>query len=270
MIVALTFTLAKHFRLSWTFALLASISFLIILCLPSSFIYYFRFGLIEPVAVLCLMLTFFFAIKHRKLEMTLAAILTVLLRSTISDSLSPLSFFGLIPSSEVFPPHGHLWPWMMRSLKPMLTYALMVVVPPLFIVAAYYVFIPNYMLSASDVSQSSFLSLLDGFMRVLLGGNFNDFREKLAQASFEFLLIVLPLASGFLISMLSIFHRRGSFCYNRLAACLACSIHIASLHCRTPSRVFPAFSFPILALDILLTAMFLHFYLKKNEAVSDT
>ncbi|MBL8061606.1 MAG: hypothetical protein JNK32_01185 [Anaerolineales bacterium] len=266
---ALTFALAKYFKLSLTVTLLASTSFLMILCLPSSFIYYFRFGLIEPAAVLCLMLTLFFAAKRRRLEMTLAAILTVLLR---------LDYLGLVLASFLLwsdPVTGgfssawaSLWSWTMRNLKPYFAYAALVILPSLFIISAYYVFVPNYMLSASDVSQSSFLSMLDGFMRVLLGGNLNDFREKISQGSFEFLLIVLPLALGFLVSMLSIFHRRDIFARIDLRLALLIPAILPAYIAVRPAAYFPRFSFPLLGLDIILLGMVFYFVLLRHNKSS--
>lgn len=267
---ALTFALAKHFKLSLQAALLAAMSFLIILCLPSSFIYYFRFGLIEPAAILCLMLTLFFAMKRRQLEMTLAAILTVLLR---------LDYLGLVLASfllQADPMTGNfssawasLWSWVSRNLKPMFIFFLAVILPPLLIVASYFIFIPNYMLSASDVSQSSALSMLDGFMRVLFGGNINDFNEKISQGSFEFLLIVLPLAFGFGVSMLSVFHRLGIFATIDLKLALLIPSVLPAYIAVRPAAYFPRFSFPLLAIDILLTVLFLHGLLVKRQVISD-
>ena len=264
---ALTFGLAKRFRLSLTIALLASMSFLVILGLPSSFIYYFRFGLIEPIAVLCLMLTLFFAVNRRRPEMTLAAILTVLLR---------LDYLGLVLASfllQADPATGSfsaawasLWSWTRRNIKPMFGFVFAVILPPLLIVAAYFIFIPNYMLSASDVSQSSLLSMLDGFMRVLFGGNIDDFREKISQGSFEFLLIVLPLALGFLISMLSIFHRRAIFARIDLRLALLIPAILPAYIAVRPAAYFPRFSFPLLALDIILLGVVLQTaFLHHNE-----
>jgi hypothetical protein len=213
------------------------------------------------------MLTLFFAMKRRRLEMTLAAILTVLLR---------LDYLGLVLASfllQADPLTGNfssawasLWSWLSRNLKPMFTFTLAVILPPLLVVTAYFIFIPNYMLSASDVSQSSILSMLDGFMRVLFGGNINDFNEKISQGSFEFLLIVLPLAFGFGISMLSIFLRRGLFAAMDLRLALLIPAILPAYIAVRPAAYFPRFSFPLLALDITLLGMVLYFaFLRHNK-----
>lgn len=256
---ALTFTLARKFQLPLQTALLASISFLIILCLPSSYIYYFRFGLIEPIAILCLLATLVFALERQINKMRWMAILTVLFR---------LDYVGVILAAIILaydPMIGgiksawsQLFGWIRENAKDIAAHILMVVSLPFLIIAGYFLFMPGYKLNAGDVKQTSLSSMLEGFMRVLVGGNFHDFQDKASQGSFEFLLILIPLAAGSIISLLSIFHRRGIFAKIDLRLALLIPAILPAYIAVRPAAYFPRFSFPILALDILLVGMFLH------------
>lgn len=256
---ALTFVLAQRFRLPMRNALLSSVSFLIILCLPSSYIYYFRFGLIEPVAVFCLLAASFFALERRMNFMVLAGVLTVLFR---------LDYLGLALAAMILtadPITGgfksawtRFFDWLRQNIGGIAAYSLKVILPSALVIAGYFIFIPGYVLNASDTAQASLHTMLEGFMRVLFGGSFNEFQKNLLQNSHDFFLIVLPLAAGFAISMLSIFYRRGIFAKIDLRLALLVPSILPAYIVVRPAAYFPRFSFPILALDILLIGMLLH------------
>jgi hypothetical protein len=256
---ALAFTLAKKFQLPLPKALLTSISFIIILCLPSSYIYYFRFGLMEPIAVFFLLLTMIFALKHQLFEMRVSAIITVLLRL---DYLGLIIAAIILMSSPLIGDMKSVWSellkWIRQSIKDIILHIFIITAIPALVIASYYIFIEKYMLNASDTHQLSLWSMVGGFMRVLVGGNLSDFRETISQNSFGFLLITIPLTIGFIISFLSIFHRQGIFAKMDLRLAILIPSILPVYIVVRPTGYFSRFSFPILALDIILIGMFLY------------
>lgn len=256
---ALAFTLAKKFQLPLPKALLTSISFIIIISLPSSYIYYFRFGLMEPIAVLFLFITMIHALKRRLFEMRMSAIITVLLRL---DYLGLIIVTIILRSSPLIGDMKSVWSellkWIRRNNKDIILHIFIIAAIPALVIASYFIFIENYMLNAGDTFQFSLWSMIGGFMRVLVGGNLHDFQKIISQNSFGFLLITTPLAIGFIISLLSIFYRQGIFSKIDLRlAILVPSILPVYIVVR-PTGYFSRFSFPILALDIILIGMFLY------------
>ena len=267
---ALTFDLAKKFQLSQKNAFLASNLFLIILCTPSSYIYYFRFGLIEPIAILCLLTVLFFALERKTANMRLAAILTVLFRwDYLGIVLAALILTHSPISGRMKTAWKQLFEWANQNIKAIIFHILLVILFPILIIAGYFFFTPNYMLNASDVEQSSLSSMLEGFMRVMIGGSFRDLREIFIQGSFSFLAIVLPLFAGLIISFLAIFYRQGIFSKIDLRLALLVPSILPAYIAVRPAAYFPRFSFPILALDILLIGMFLHQLKNKLDATSN-
>jgi len=258
---ALTFTLARKFHLSLSGALLTSISFIIILCMPSSYIYYFRFGLMEPVAVLILLATMIFAVENRLLEMRVSAIIAALLRL---DYLGLIIATIVLTSSPLVGDMKFVWSkllkWMGQNIKDIILHVLVITVIPALVIASYHIFVDNYMLNASDTTQLSIWSMLEGFIRVLIGGNLRDLREMIVQNSFWFLLITIPLVIGFVVSFLSIFYRRGIFAKMDLRLAILVPSILPVYIVVQPTGYFSRFSFPILALDLILIGMFLYQY----------
>jgi Ni,Fe-hydrogenase I cytochrome b subunit len=148
-------------------------------------------------------------------------------------------------------------------------HAVVVILPPALVITGYFFFIPNYMLNAGDTAQQSIHTLLEGFMRVLIGGSFTEFQKKIIQNSYEFFLIVIPLAAGFVISLLSIFHRRGIFAKIDLRLALLIPSILPAYIVVRPAAYFPRFSFPILALDLLLIGMFLYHLQTHNHDIKN-
>lgn len=162
-----------------------------------------------------------------------------------------------------------LFEWANQNIKAIIFHILLVILFPILIIAGYFFFTPNYMLNASDVEQSSLSSMLEGFMRVMIGGSFRDLREIFIQGSFSFLAIVLPLFAGLIISFLAIFYRQGIFSKIDLRLALLVPSILPAYIAVRPAAYFPRFSFPILALDILLIGMFLHQLKNKLDATSN-
>jgi len=255
---ALIIKLMKEFHLSAKASLGASFFYLVILFLPSLYIFYFRFGLIEPFSTLLLLLTYYFAIKHQRLGMFLTGIFTVLLRL---DYLG-IAFTAILLTSE--PMTGTLknawmqfFDWLKTNWKLLTAYWVALCLPVLLVILGYFLFIPNYMLNAYDTEQTSLLSVLEGLIRIIAGGTIADLREKFAVAPMDVLLITLPLLAGFLIILASVFLRTGVFKKLDLRlGLLALSLLPAYLIVH-PTGYLPRFSLSLLPLDLIVIGLFL-------------
>ena len=223
--------------------------------------------MIEAIAVLFLLATLSFAAKRQTLEMRLAAIITVLFR---------LDYLGLVIAAIILTSDpmiggmkfawGELLKWVNQNIKSILLYVLIIVMFPALIIGSYFILVEGYELNASDTAQISLLSIIEGFMRVLFGGNLRDLQEMVSQNSFEFLLITIPLALGFIISFLTIFHRRGIFAKIDLRLALLIPSILPAYIVVRPTGYFSRFSFPILALNVILIGIFLYNF--KNEEMA--
>jgi len=258
---ALIVELMKEFRLSAKISLGVAFFYLVILFLPSLYIFYFRFGLIEPFSTLLLLLTYYFAIKHQHLGMFLTGIFTVLLRL---DYLG-IAFTAILLTSE--PMMGTLknawmqfFDWLKTNWKLLTAYWVALCLPVFLVILGYFLFIPNYMLNAYDTEQTSLLSVLEGLIRIIAGGTITDLREKFAVAPMDVLLITTPLLAGFLIVLASVFLRTGVFKKLDLRlGLLALSLLPAYLIVH-PTGYLPRFSLPLLPLDLILIGLFLQMH----------
>jgi hypothetical protein len=188
----------------------AMIALLVILCLPSFFIFFFRFGLIEPLALLCLSATIFFAQQHRLAEMRLSGWLTLLFR---------LDYFGAAAAALILlydPILGSTKAAWKRTLDLIksnwrfaLSYAVILLFPSLSIILFYYLFTPDYMLNAGDTIQRSLSVIVDGLKRLAIGGSLEELSIRFSANPLDAILVTLPLVSGTMIGVLSLIYRRG-------------------------------------------------------------
>jgi hypothetical protein len=258
--------LSDSFELPARISLPVSISFLLILCLPSNYIYYFRFGLIEPVAILCLLATFYFAINRQIPGMFWAGILTALLR---------LNFLGAILTAVILtsnPITGtiriawkHFFDWIGSHWKLMATYLLSVVTPSLLIMLGYSLFIPNYITSASINNQTSLGSISQSLLIVIFGGDPANLYAKLLANPVDILLISIPVSLGFLIALASLFFRKGPFKKIDLRLSLLILSILAIYIVFQPIGYFPRYSWSPLPMALIIIGLFLHGLFYKNE-----
>jgi len=261
--------LMKEFRLTAQTSLTVATFYLSLLFLPSLYIFYFRFGLIEPFSTTLLLLTYYFAIKHQRVGMFTAGIVTVLLRL---DYLG-ITFTAFLLSSE--PMLGafksawmQFFGWLKTNWKLLAAYMFALCSPVLLAVLGYFLFVPNYMLNAYDTDQTSLASLFEGLTRVIAGGTIKDLSEKFVTSPADVFLISIPLLFGFVLMLASVFLRMGIFKKLDLRlGLLALSLLPAYIVVR-PAAYFPRFSLPLLPLDLIMISLFFHLWLKSRSVES--
>jgi hypothetical protein len=265
---ALMIELMKEFRLTDKVSFGIAVFYLSLLFLPSLYIFYFRFGLIEPFSTTLLLLTYYFAIKHQRLGMFISGIFTVLLRL---DYLGIAFTAVLLTSTPMLGTLKNAWGqflgWLRTNWKLLAVYIFALCLPVLLAVLGYFLFVPDYMLNAHDTDQTSFKSFFEGLTRVVVGGTAKDLREKIIESPADVLLISIPLLFGFLLVLASTFLRTGIFKKLDLRlGLLALSLLPAYIVVR-PAAYFPRFSLPLLPLDLIIISLFLHHLWSQNRSI---
>jgi len=258
----------KHYHVAPKVTYLTSVLFPLILCLPSSYIYYFRFGLIEPAAVFFLLYTTYLAIQGKIPFMVLAGILTILLRL---DYLGVAFAAIFLTSNPILGDTSTAWTqlinWVKSRWKILIGYATALCVPPLIIILGYFLFTPNYVLNMSDTRQRSIVTIFEGILSVIFGGSADGLRTKFSQNPWEITLLFIPLALGFTISLVSLVYRKGwSKNIDLRWAIITISILPAYLVVR-PTGYAPRFSFPLLPFDLVILGLMLNTILQKGNSI---
>jgi hypothetical protein len=258
--------LSNAFRYSARMAVFSSFAFLLILFLPSSYIFYFRFGLIEPVAVMLLLATFYFAITRNIPAMFAAGILTSLFRLDYFGGILSAVILTSIPMvGDLKTVWGQILSWFKENWKLLVGYILAVVFPSILIILGYYLFVPNYELTATVNNQSSISLVFDSLMIVIVGGDMNALQEKFTQGAVDALFIAIPVALGFLIALVSFVYRKGFFKKIDLRLSLLIWGILPAYIAVHPTAYFPRYSWTPLPLALMLIAVLLHGLFSKHE-----
>jgi hypothetical protein len=252
----LFFSSLQNQKMSATLAYTTSFSFLLVLCLPSFFIFYFRFGLIEPVAVLMLFVTIFFVSEKKMGSMFFAGFLTVLLRLDYIGMTFALILFSTSPilgdTKKVI---GEIFSWLSKSWKVVISYACLLSTGPVSIIAFYFFLVPNYLLNAEDTRPTSVTSIFEGLIRIILGGSPVELYQRFLTSPLEAALISLILVIGTLIAFLSVFYRKGIFQSIDIRWGIVLISFLMAYILVTPTGYSPRFSTPLLPLALTMIAL---------------
>jgi len=239
-------------------SVLTSMLYPMTVLLPSSYIYFFRFGLIEPPAILCLLAAYYFALRHKAGWMFIAGTAAALLR---------LNFIGAIMAATLFvittgPLTGTLitaWKSVFESLKThwkLITgYLVSILAPALLITLGYSLFIPHYTLSPNLNKQTSLGTVLQSLFIVIFGGDPEFLRIKLHENAAEILLIAVPVAFGFLLGFISIIYRKEFWRNIDMRWSLALISFLPVYAALKPIAYFPRYSWSPLPFALILLAM---------------
>lgn len=263
---ALTFHLAKSLKLPSKFSFSISISLLFILCFPASFIFYYRFGLIEPIAILCLLTTLYFASTRRTAWLFVSGILTVLFRlDYIGLAFAAILLTAPAITGTVRQAWRQLLDWAIEQWKLITAYLISLCIFPFTIILGYFLLIPNYMLNAGDTRQSSLQTMFESLIRVAFGDTPIGLLARFAESPLHTLLIAIPLAGGFFIALAAIFFRKGIFSKLDLRWALLIPAVLPPYIAVQPTGYFPRFSFSLLPLDLIMIGLLAHFFSSKTS-----
>ncbi|CAG1015666.1 hypothetical protein ANAEL_05324 [Anaerolineales bacterium] len=250
--------LAKELRMTARASLVVAVFYLLTLFPYLIYMYYFRFGLIEPFSTTLLLLTYYFAIKRRIQSMFLSGILTVLLRmdylgiTFAAFLLASMPMLGLLKEAW-----GQFFDWLGKNWKLLAGYMTALCLPILLVILGYFLFVPNYMLNAPDTDQKSLTSIPESVFRVIAGGTMEDLRTNFTETPADALLTSVPLLIGFALVLGTVFLRTGILKQLDLRlGLIALSLLPAYIFVR-PTVYLPRFSLPLLPIDLILISLFL-------------
>jgi hypothetical protein len=265
------FELMKEFRMPTKASFGVAVYYFLILFLPSFYMYYFHFGLIEPFPTTLLLLTYYFAIKRQRLGMFLSGIVTVLLRM---DYLGITFTAILLSSTPMLGTQKAAWTelfnWLRTNWKLLIAYMTALSLPALLVVLGYFMFVHDYMLNAPDTDQTSFASIPESLFRVIAGSTMGDLRGIFVASPAIALLISFPLLFGFLLVIASVFLRTGIIKKLDLRlGLLSLSLLPAYIFVR-PAVYLSRFSLPLFPLDLIIISQFLHQLWLQSHPIDNT
>ena len=269
--VILTIELAAFFGLSKRFSFAVGSAFLLIISLPASFVYFFRFGLIEPLAIMTLLLGAHFAKEGRFGAMFVTGVITGMLR---------LNFAGAIFTSIIFlepalvggfsQAWGSFINWLRLSWKRWVSYLIAIPLPSLLIAFVYTRVKPGYTLTHEMNDQTSIGSVLMSLTRVVVGGDDEFLRNQIQNNPLDLVLITLPILLGLVVALTSLIYRKGIFekIDLRLSLFLLSMLPVYAL--LKPIGYFPRYSWSFLPPSLILLGLVIQFtVLRDNKVFQD-
>ena len=153
--------IAQFFGVKPYLAYLTSAMFFILLALPISFVYYFRFGLIEPLAILTLLAAGYFAIRQKVVALFFWGVLTGMLRLNFGGSIFVvITFLGHEFKGSFIDAWKNLLAWCRTYWLRLTAYLIAIPLHALIITYLYSRDITTYTLSPDLNSQTSIFTIL--------------------------------------------------------------------------------------------------------------
>lgn len=127
--------------------------------------------------------------------------------------------------------------------------------PTLIIIIAYRFLNKNYMLNAVDTTQKNLSSLLEGFSRVLIGGNLEEIRILWHIMPATTALATLMLVGGLIVAVAALIFRKRIFrSIDIRRSLITLSFPVVYFFVK-PTAYAPRFSAPMLVLAIILLSL---------------
>jgi len=237
----------------------ATFVLLFILMGPLFSIYYFSFGLIEPVATFCLVLVFYFSLRRELWGMFLAGIITVLLRlDYVGAAFTGVFLMCNMLQGSFKVAWGSIILFIKKSWKMILAYSASLVVLPGFLTLLYYFTYPHYRLSLGDTRYSSIIHMFQGLLKILNGGSQGEIQGWLNQFPLDINLLLVVLYLGTLIGLLSLLVRikpldRIDLRFGIILAGFYLVYTVAN-----PTGYSPRFSTPLVPLALIIIMVSIH------------
>ncbi|HEY3310861.1 MAG TPA: hypothetical protein VGK00_04400 [Anaerolineales bacterium] len=234
---------------------MTSASLIVILLFGTYFYLYFQFGLIEPIAVICLLIFFYFSQRKSTAGLLLSGALTLLLRLDYAGAL----FAGLVFNHSAL--YGNLrevWRQLLTWLKSawfrLVKFAIILLLPVFAVIAVYNILTPDYTLNASDTSQTSIVSIFTGLLKVTIGGSPTDIRTMFLDMPIFTAITTLILAGGTLLGLTTLFLRIKVFQSLDMRWGLVVLGYLLVYFVVQPTNYPPRFSTPMLPIAIIILA----------------
>lgn len=266
--VILMIELAIYFGLSKQNAFFAANLFFVLTLLPVSFTYFYRFGLIEPLAIMTLLLGAYFAKEGKFGAMFITGMMTGMLRLNFAGAIfTSITFLAPAFVGGFAPAWGPFINWLRVSWKRLLAFLVAIPFPSLFIAFFYRQFHPTYTLTHEMNDQTSIWSVLTSLASVILGGDEEFLSNQIQRNPQDIILITLPILLGLLLALISLTYRKGVFTRLDLRLSLFLLSMLPVYAVLKPIGYFPRYSWSFLPPALILLALVLQYrFLKDNKA----
>ena len=257
----------ERMKITQLAGMVAALMSLVIYLNPMFYTYYFRFGLIEPLATCLLILVFNLALKRQYVAWFICGILLVLLRMDYLGGTFAAVFLCGVPWvgdwKNVFICIREFW---QQEWKRLVFYGLSLVTAPIGIIM-YYRMTVGYVLNASDTWQTSISTILEGVVRLINGGTWAEIVKWLTNWPLDTLLMITILYCGVAIAFLAFLRNgKGSRLDLRWTLIFLCLMSIY-LFVR-PTGYSPRFSTPLIALGLIVVTNGLAVWFRPQRKIS--
>jgi hypothetical protein len=263
--------LSTYFGLSKRSSFVVASVFFLLLLLPVSFTYYFRFGLIEPVAIMTLLLAAYFAKDGKFAAMFAVGVITGMLRLNFAGAIfTSITFLAPAFVDGFSQAWGSFINWCRLSWKRLVVYLIAIPFPSLFIAFIYTRVKPGYTLTHEMNDQTSIWSVLMSLASVVVGGDQEFLQNQIRKNPLDLVLITLPILFGLLLALISLVYRKGIFARLDLRLSLFLLSMLPVYAVLKPIGYFPRYSWSFLPPALIFLGLFLQIsFLRDNKTLQD-
>jgi hypothetical protein len=243
------------YRVSRWLGYTAVLALLTVLTGPLFFVFYFRFGLIEPVATLLLVYLLFAALAGIPWQYFLSGAALALLRlDYLGAALPAFLLTGEAMRGSYKQAIDRLVVFARRNWKTGLIYLVCLIALPLILMIYYSLIAPGYEIRASDTRYASAVEALGGVLKVISGGSLAEIQAWLAAYPLDTLLMLLILYGGIVVVLISLFVRTRPFTRVDIRLSLVVVGFLLVYLFFSPTGYAPRFSTPLLPLVLMVSA----------------
>lgn len=266
--VMLMMEMADFFGLTKRNAFVAASLFFLLTMLPVSFTYFYRFGLIEPLAIMTLLLGSYFAKEGKFGAMFITGMITGMLRLNFAGAIfTSITFLAPAFVGGLAHAWGFFIDWLRVSWKRLLVFLVAIPFPSLFIAFVYRQFHPAYTLTHEMNDQTSIWSVLTSLASVILGGDEEFLSNQIQRNPQDIILITLPILLGLSLALVSLIYRQRVFARLDLRLSLFLLSMLPVYAVLKPIGYFPRYSWSFLPPALILLGLVMQFvFLKDNKA----
>ena len=242
----------QKLNLTAIYADIAAFLFTFVLTGPLYFLFYFRFGIIEPVAALCLIWVLDLALKQKNLSMFILGIITTLFRLDYLGAVFGAIFLsaGVLQGAFI-----KVWSSVLVYIKSkwkiMLIYGFSLVVTPGTMIIIYFTTQKNYMLNASDTEYHSVVEILLGLAKLASGGTWFEYAKWLIQYPIDSVFMAAVFYTGVGLAFIALFLRFGKLKSLDLRMALVILCYFLVYTIVKPTNYAPRFSAPLVPMSII-------------------
>jgi len=260
--------MADFFGLTKRNAFVAASLFFLLTMLPVSFTYFYRFGLIEPLAIMTLLLGSYFAKEGKFGAMFITGMITGMLRLNFAGAIfTSITFLAPAFVGGLAHAWGFFIDWLRVSWKRLLVFLVAIPFPSLFIAFVYRQFHPAYTLTHEMNDQTSIWSVLTSLASVILGGDEEFLSNQIQRNPQDIILITLPILLGLSLALVSLIYRQRVFARLDLRLSLFLLSMLPVYAVLKPIGYFPRYSWSFLPPALILLGLVMQFvFLKDNKA----